>query len=95
MKKFLTTSSFHQCTLTSSMSFDADKTITLSVPGMNWPSCRYMLVPSLLRVDCVADREIRSADVTVDEANVSIADILVTTAAAGYQSPVLATGEGL
>ncbi len=98
MKKFLATTSLLLFTLTSSMSFAANKTITLSIPDMNCPSCPYMVEQSLSRVDGVqaaeADLVTRTADVTFDDAIASVDEILRATAAIGYESSVLATGEG-
>lgn len=97
MKRFYVFSSLLLFVLSSSVSFAADKTITLSVPGMNCPSCPYMVEQSLLTVEGVqaaeADLGTRTAQVTFDDAIVSVDDILGATAAIGYESSVLSAGE--
>lgn len=98
MKKFLATTSLLLFTLTSSMSFAANKTITLSIPDMNCPSCPYMVEQSLSRVDGVqaagSDLVTRTTDVAFDDAIASVDKILRAIVAIGYESSVLATGEG-
>lgn len=97
MKRFFAISSLLLFVLSSSLSFAADKTITLSVPGMNCPSCPFMVEQSLSTLGGVraaeADLGTRTAQVTYDDAIVSVDDILGATATIGYESSVLTAGE--
>lgn len=98
MKRLLPTSLLLLLALLSSVAFAEDKTITLSVPGMNCPSCPYMVEQSLAKVAGVesakADLGTRTAQVTFDDTIASVDDILEATAAIGYESTVVAAGEG-
>lgn len=71
----------------------AEKTIKLSVPGMNCASCPYMVKQAISRVDGIktvtATMEDRSATVTYDDAVTTIADIQKATAEIGYPSTVV------
>jgi mercuric ion binding protein len=84
--------------LLTTSSFAADKTILLSVPDMNCPSCPYMVEQSISFVDGVqsakAELETRTCSVTFDDATASIEDILGATADIGYKSTVLESGSG-
>ena len=79
--------------LSTSASFAAEKTITLSVPGMNCPSCPYMIEQSISFVDGVqsaeAVLETRSCSVTFDDAVATVEDILGATAGIGYPSTII------
>lgn len=98
MKRFLPISSLLLFALTSTPSLAADKTIGLSVPDMNCPSCPYMVKQSLSKVAGVraaeVDHRTRTAQVTFDDAIASVDDILGATAAIGYESTLVAAGEG-
>ena len=93
MKKIIATGLFALLTLSASFSFAADKTITLSVPDMNCPSCPYMIEQSISFVDGVqsanAELETRTCSVTFDDAIASIEDILGATADIGYRSTLI------
>lgn len=97
MKYFLPRSFLVLFTLASSVSLAAERTITLSIPGMNCPSCPYMVEQSLAAVEGVrtakADLGTRTADITFDDAIASVVDMLGATAAIGYESSLLAAGE--
>ena len=79
--------------LTSVASLAAEKTITLSVPDMNCPSCPYMVEQSVNVVDGVqsAEAELKTRTLTVvyDDAIASVEDILGATADIGYKSTVI------
>lgn len=93
MKKIIAIGLFALLTLSASFSFAADKTITLSVPDMNCPSCPYMIEQSISFVDGVqsanAELETRTCSVTFDDAIASIEDILGATADIGYRSTLI------
>ena len=84
--------------LASSASQAADKTITLSVRGMNCPSCPYMVEQSVSLVEGVqaakAELETRTCTVVFDDSIASVDEILGATADIGYKSTVIATGNG-
>ncbi len=79
--------------LSTSASFAAEKTITLSVPGMNCPSCPYMIEQSISVVDGVqsadAELETRTCSVTFDDAVATVEDILGATEGIGYPSTII------
>ncbi len=74
----------------------AERTILLSVPGMDCPSCPYMVERSVRLVDGVhsanAELKTRTCSVVYDDAIASIEDILGATADIGYQSTVVESG---
>lgn len=84
--------------LVSVVSQAADRTITLSVPDMNCPSCPYMVEQSVNMVEGVqsakAELKTRTCSVVYDDAVASIEDILGATADIGYKSTVIETGNG-
>lgn len=84
--------------LVSVVSQAADRTITLSVPDMNCPSCPYMVERSVNMVEGVqsakAELKTRTCSVVYDDAVASIEDILGATADIGYKSTVIETGNG-
>jgi len=77
----------------------AEKTVVLSVPDMNCPSCPYMVEQSVNFVDGVqsakAELKTRTCSVVYDDAIASIEDILGATADIGYKSTVIESGSGL
>lgn len=79
--------------LPASLTIAAEKTITLSVPGMNCPSCPYMIEQSISFVDGVqsadAELETRICNVTFDDAVATVEDILGATADIGYPSTII------
>jgi len=93
MKNFTFISLFVLLMLSASVSWAADKTITLSVPDMNCPSCPYMVEKSISVVEGVksatAELQNRTCSVTFDDAIASVDDILGATANIGYQSSVI------
>ena len=76
----------------------AEKTVVLSVPDMNCPSCPYMVEQSVNFVDGVqsakAELKTRTCSVVYDDAIASIEDILGATADIGYKSTVIESGSG-
>jgi mercuric ion binding protein len=96
MNKFIALISFTLLMLSASLSFAAEKTITLSVPDMNCPSCPYMVEQSISFVEGVqsvnAELKTRTCSVTFDDAVASIDDILGATANIGYKSSVVDAG---
>lgn len=93
MNIFTSISLFVLLMLSASMSWAADKTITLSVPDMNCPSCPYMVEKVISVVEGVksatAELHNRTCSVTFDDAIASVDDILGATANIGYQSSVV------
>ncbi len=93
MKKLIIIGLFALLALSASFTFAADKTITLSVPDMNCPSCPYMVEQSISFVEGVqsanAELKTRTCSVTFDDAVASIDDILGATADIGYKSFVV------
>ena len=98
MKNIIAISLFALLTLPASSSLAADKTITLSVPDMNCPSCPYMVEKSISIVEGVqsakAELKTRTCSVTFDDAVASIEDILGATADIGYKSSLVEPGSG-
>ena len=98
MKPFFSTVSAVLLILFASTTFAADKTITLSVPDMNRPSCPYMVEQSISFVEGVqsakVELETRTCSVTFDDAIASVEDILGTTADIGNKSSVVTPGDG-
>lgn len=93
MKKIIAIGLFALLTLSASLSFAADKTITLSVPDMNCPSCPYMVEKSISVVEGVQSAKVelktRTCSVTFDDAVASIEDILGATAGIGFRSTLI------
>lgn len=89
---------FALLTLSVSVSFAEDKTITLSIPDMNCPSCPYIVEKSISSVEGVrsveAEFKTRTCSVTFDDAVTSIDDILGATAEIGFKSSVVEAGSG-
>jgi len=98
MKALFSIVSIALLVLFTSTTFAAEKTITLSVPGMNCPSCPYMIERSISFVEGVqsatAALETRTCSVTFDDAIVSVDDILGATADIGYESSVVTPSDG-
>jgi mercuric ion binding protein len=98
MKTFTFIASFTLLILSASVSWAADKTITLSVPDMNCPSCPYMVEQSISFVDGVksatAELKNRTCSVTFNDAVASVDDILGATANIGYKSSLIEQGNG-
>ena len=84
--------------LISAASLADEQSITLSVPGMDCPSCPYMIEQSVLFVDGVqsaeAELKTRTCIVVYDDAIASVEDILSATADIGYKSSVVDPGNG-
>ena len=93
MRKLLPIFSFVLLTLAASVSIAAEKTITLSVPDMNCPSCPYMVEQSVSFVEGVqsanADLKTSTARVTFDDTVATVEDILGATADIGYKSTLI------
>ena len=93
MKKIIAIVLFALLTLPASFSFAADKTITLSVPDMNCPSCPYIVEKSISVVEGVQSAKVelktRTCSVTFDDAVASIEDILGATAGIGFRSTLI------
>jgi mercuric ion binding protein len=70
----------------------ADKTVTLSVPGMTCPACPITVKKALTKVDGVATAEVdfdkRQAVVTYDDAKTNVETLTQATTDAGYPSTV-------
>lgn len=93
MNKIIALTSFALLMLLASMSFAAEKTVLLSVPDMNCPSCPYMIEQSISFVEGVqsanAELKTRTCSVTFDDAVASLEDILGATADIGYRSTLI------
>jgi len=83
--------------MAASASFAAEKTINLSIPDMNCPSCPYMIEQSISFVEGVisadAVLETKTCSVTYDDAIASVDDILRATVDIGFKSMVI-PGDG-
>ncbi|MGH1478955.1 MAG: mercury resistance system periplasmic binding protein MerP [Geminicoccales bacterium] len=93
MKRLFSGSVLCVALMLSTSSLAAQKTIKLSVPGMNCASCPYMVEQAISRVDGIksveATMEDRSATVTFDDAMTNVGDIQQATAEIGYPSTVV------
>lgn len=82
--------------LTISQALAAEKTVKLSVPGMNCPSCPFMVqsvissVPGVKSVD--ASLEDRTAVVVFDDVLAMESDLTEATGKIGYPSTVIRDG---
>ena len=83
---------------TSVVSLAAEQTITLSVPGMDCPSCPYMVEQSVMFIDGVqsakAELKSKTCAVVYDDTIASVEDILGATADIGYKSTVIKPESG-
>ena len=70
--------------------FAAEKTVTLSVPGMYCASCPYIVKQSLAKVGGVGQiktsLETKTATVTYDDQKTNVAALTAATTDAGYPS---------
>jgi mercuric ion binding protein len=73
--------------------WSAPRTVTLSVPGMNCPTCPITVKKALQRVPGVlqvsSSLEKRQSTVTFDDGKASVDDLLMATGEAGYPSTLL------
>lgn len=80
-----------------SSAYAADRTIKLSVPGMNCASCPYMVESAINGVNGIksvdATMEGRTATVTFDDQITSVEEIMSATAGIGYESSLI-EGDG-
>lgn len=71
----------------------ADRSVVLSIPGMNCPSCPYMLERTLESVAGVAaasaELDSRTCTVAFDDELVAVEALLQATASIGYPSAVV------
>lgn len=76
--------------VTAGSAFAAEKTVTLSVPGMYCASCPYIVKQSLAKIGGVGpvktSLETRTATVTYDDQKTNLAALTAATANAGYPS---------
>lgn len=79
-------------TVTASPSWAANRTVTLSVPGMDCPVCPITVKKALTKVDGVVKAEVnfdkRLAVVTYDDAKTQVGALTQATTDAGYPSTV-------
>ncbi len=72
----------------------AERTVTLSVPGMTCVSCPVIVKGSLAEVSGVSKVEVsleqKTAVVTFDDAKASVGDLVSATTNAGYPSQLAA-----
>lgn len=82
-------------TLLSTPTLAAQKTVTLSVPGMTCAACPFTVKTALNRVEGVAKADVsykkREAVVTFDDERASVEELTQATANAGYPSTVKGT----
>jgi periplasmic mercuric ion binding protein len=80
--------------LTAGGALAAEKTVTLSVPGMYCSSCPYIVKQSLAKVGGVgqvsASYETKTATVTYDDQKTTLAALIAATTRAGYPPQELA-----
>lgn len=73
--------------------WSAPRTVTLSVPGMNCPTCPITVKKALQRVPGVlqvsSSLEKRQSTVTFDDRKTNVDDLLMATEEAGYPSTLL------
>lgn len=93
MKKLLTIAGFLTMAVTSSVASAGERTIKLSVPGMNCASCPYMVKQAISDVDGIksveATMDDRSATVIFEDTLTTIDKIVEATANIGYPSTVI------
>ena len=90
LKCFLSASTALAIATLSGVTLAADKTVTLSVPGMTCSACPLTVKQSLLRVNGVEKVAVafepKEAVVTFDDAKTSVEKLRDATANAGYPS---------
>ena len=93
MNKLLVGVALAGLTMSGGLGWAADKTIKLSVPGMNCASCPYIVKSAISEVTGVKKVEARlqdtSATVTFDDAVTSTKAITQATANIGYPSKLM------
>ena len=76
----------------------AERTVKLSVPGMNCASCPYMVKQAISMVDGIksveATMDDRSATVVFDDTLTTVREIQAATSAIGYDSMVIQGDKG-
>jgi mercuric ion binding protein len=81
--------------LTAGVAVAAEKTVTLSVPGMYCSACPYIVKQSLAKVGGVgqvsASYETKTAKVTYDDQKTTVAALIAATRQAGYPSHEIAS----
>lgn len=94
MQKFIATVAL---SLLSAASWAAPKAVTLSIPGMDCPTCPITIKKALGRVPGVSGIEVnlerREASVTFDDAKTNIAALTQATENAGYPSKAVGTAK--
>ena len=72
--------------------FAAERTVTLDVPGMTCAACPYIVKKSLTRVEGVRAVDVsfsrREAQVTFDDAETGVAELVAATTENGFPSEV-------
>lgn len=93
MNRFLLSLALALCTWPA---WSATRTVTLSVPGMNCPTCPITVKKALTRVPGVlqvsSSLEKRQSTVTYDDSKAHVDDLIMATEEAGYPSSVLSAG---
>lgn len=84
--------------MASTPAFAAQQTVTFSVPGMQCPSCPFIVQSAMGRVEGVtqvtANFDTRTAVVVFDDAVSSAEDIARASAAAGYKADLVNPSSG-
>jgi mercuric ion binding protein len=74
----------------------AERTVTLAVDGMSWPSCPYIVRTVLQEVPGVAQADVsyaeKTAVVTFDDARTTAAALTEATAGVGFPSRLIEEG---
>jgi periplasmic mercuric ion binding protein len=90
MTRVLAATGFGVALLSAGVAVAADKTVTLSVPGMYCASCPYIVKQSLAKIGGVGQvntsLETKTATVTYDDQKTNVAALTAATANAGYPS---------
>jgi periplasmic mercuric ion binding protein len=90
MTRVLATAGFGVALLSAGVAVAAEKTVTLSVPGMYCASCPYIVKQSLAKIGGVGQvntsLETKTATVTYDDQKTNVAALTAATTSAGYPS---------
>lgn len=93
MKRLFAYVTFATVILAAPMAVAGEQTVNLSVPGMNCPSCPFIVKMSISAVEGVKAVEAvlvdRTATVTFDDSVTSVEAITQATAGIGYEASVI------
>jgi len=93
MKMTLISAAFAAFVVAPSVTFAAEQTVKLSVPGMSCASCPYMVKDAISMVDGIksveATMDDRSATVVYEDTVTNVAEIQDATESIGYPSTII------